>query len=295
MTESGDGIVIRSAVRPAGTPKGHRTRSSVLATVGVHSAALVASVVCAGPVLLVVIASLRTSTFADISLSVQSWTLDNYRSLLSNDLFVRWIANSLVVAAAVTVFTVLVDVLAAFAFAKLRFPGRDAAFLLMLATLMIPFSATLVPVYLIASKLGMINQYSGLVIPTLATPFGVYLLRQFIRGVPDALIEAARIDGASYQRVFVQIIVPLCLQPMAVLAVFTFVGNWNSFLWPLLMAQSEQMMTLPVGIATTNTQFVENINGITAAAVMSLVPMAVVFVLFQRYFIRGILAGAVKA
>jgi multiple sugar transport system permease protein len=264
-----------------------------LASVGVHLAGVVASLVFAGPVLLIVITSLHTR-FGDVGLAVQHWTLVNYQNLLNNHAFLRWIFNSLLVATLATLAMVAVDVLAAFAFGKISFPGRRIAFGVMLATLMLPFSVTLVPVYLIAMHLGMIDHYSGLVVPTLAGPFGVYLLRQFIRGIPNSLIESARIDGASYPRVFVSIILPLCRQPMAVLAIFTFVANWNSFLWPLLVAQSETIMTLPVGIATTNTQFTQNISGITAATVVSLLPMAIIFIACQRYFVRGVIAGAVK-
>jgi ABC-type glycerol-3-phosphate transport system permease component len=262
---------------------------------GVHAAGIVATLVFAGPVLLIVIASLHKSTFADYSLAVQKWTLANYRDLIANEAFVSWVTNSVLVAAVVTALTVAVDALAAFAFAKLRFLGRDVAFGFLLATLMIPFSATLVPVYLIASKLQMVDHYSGLIVPAAAGPFGVYLLRQFIQGIPNSLVEAARIDGASYLRVFFRIILPLCRQPIAVLAIFAFVANWNSFLWPLLIAQSEAMMTLPVGVATTNTQFSQNVGGTTAAAMLSLLPMMLLFVGFQRYFVRGVLAGAVKA
>jgi ABC-type glycerol-3-phosphate transport system permease component len=199
------------------------------------------------------------------------------------------------VGVAVTALTVLVDLLAAFAFAKISFPGRAASFGLLLATLMLPFSVTLVPTYLIANDLNMVDRYSGLIVPALAGPFGVYLLRQFIMKIPDSLIDAARIDGASYPRIFTHVVVPLCLQPMAVLAIFVFVANWNSFIWPLLIAQSDEMKTLTVGMATTNTQFDTNVNGLTAVAVFSLLPMAGLFIAFQRYFIRGVLAGAFKA
>lgn len=265
------------------------------ATASVHLAALVVSFVCAAPVVLVAIASLHHSVYADFSMRVSEWTLANYRDLFSNATFVRWILNSLFVAAAVTLLTVAVDMLAAFAFGKLRFFGREVAFRVMLATMMLPFSATLVPVYLIASHFGMIDHYSGLIVPAAAGPFGVYLLRQFVLSIPDSLMEAARIDGANHWWVFVRVVVPLCRQPMAVLAIFTFVANWNSFLWPLLIAQSEDRMTLPVGIATTNTQFTQNVSLITAGAVISILPMALLFVAAQRYFVRGVLAGAVKA
>ncbi|WP_425554383.1 carbohydrate ABC transporter permease [Kribbella sancticallisti] len=242
-----------------------------------------------------VVVSLKSTTFLEFSLSPATWTLQNYREVFNDPLVPRYVANSLFVGGAVTALTVLVDLLAAYAFAKLRFPGRDLSFGLLLATLMLPFSATLVPVYLIAARLGMVDTYAGLIIPSLAGPFGVFLLRQFIRGIPDSLLESARIDGASELRIFGSVVLPLCLQPMAVLAIFTFVGSWNSFLWPLLMAQSAEMRTLTVGIATTNTQFTQNIGGTTAVAMLSLLPMAILFVGFQRYFVRGVLAGALKA
>jgi ABC-type glycerol-3-phosphate transport system permease component len=267
----------------------------LLRLLSVHAAAIVVSALCAGPVLLVLVASLHESVYADFSFAVKDWTLTNYGRLFSNAVFVRWILNSLWVAAAVTGLTVAVDMLAAYAFGKLRFAGRNISFNLMLATMMLPFSATLVPLYLLASRLGMVDHYSGMIIPAAAGPFGVYLLRQFVTGIPDSLIEAARMDGANHWWIFRQVVLPLCKQPMAVLAIFTFVANWNSFLWPLLMAQSEYMMTLPVGIATTNTQFTQNISLITAGAAISILPMALLFAVFQRYFVGGVLAGAVKS
>ncbi|MFF5263775.1 carbohydrate ABC transporter permease [Actinomadura viridis] len=265
-----------------------------LAPLGTHIAALVAVVLCAGPILLVALASFRMDLFSDISLRPENWTLGNYTALLGDPEVLRWITNSLLVGVAVTVLTVVVDVLAAFAFAKMRFPGRAAAFGLLLATLMLPFSVTLLPTYLIASRLGMVDTYAGLIVPAIAGPLGVYLLRQFILKIPDSLMDAARIDGASQLRIFRSVVLPLCLQPMAVLAIFVFVANWNSFLWPLLMAQSDDLKTITVGMATNNTQFSQNINGTTAMAMLSLVPMAVLFLAFQRYFIRGVLAGAFK-
>lgn len=285
----------RNVTRPAATRAGAGRLSRGLRVASVHAAAIIASAVFAGPVLLIVLASLHNSVYADYSLTVANWTLSNYRRLFSNEVFVRWILNSVWVAAAVTGLTVAADMLAAYAFAKIRFAGRDISFKVMLATMMLPFSATLVPVYLLASDLGMVDHYTGLIIPAAAGPFGVYLLRQFVAGIPDSLMEAARIDGANHWWIFRQVVVPLCKQPMAVLAIFTFVANWNSFLWPLLMAQSEHMMTLPVGIATTNTQFTQNISLITAGAVISLLPMALLFAVFQRQFVGGVLAGAVKS
>jgi ABC-type glycerol-3-phosphate transport system permease component len=159
---------------------------------------------------------------------------------------------------------------------------------------MLPFSITLVPTYLLVARYGMVDNYAGLILPMLSAPLGVYLMRQFMLGIPDALLEAATIDGASIFRVFLRIVVPLCLQPVAVLSVFTFVGAWNSFLWPLLIAQSDDMKTLTVGIATTNLQFQQNIGNICAQAILSLLPMLVLYASFQRFFVKGITAGAFK-
>ncbi|MGS2617954.1 carbohydrate ABC transporter permease [Micromonospora sp. LZ34] len=276
------------------TPRRRRRRHSAGELVGTHAFGSLAVVLCAGPILLVALASFRSTLFSDLSPAPENWTLANYSALLGDPVVLRWIVNSLLVAAAVTALTVVVDVLAAFAFAKLRFPGRTAVFGMLLATLMLPFSVTLLPTYLIASRLNLVDTYAGLIVPAIAGPFGVYLLRQFILKIPESLMDAARIDGASTLRIFCSVVLPLCLQPMAVLAIFVFVANWNSFLWPLLITQSDDVKTIPVGMAVTNTQFSVNVNGITAMAMLSLVPMAVLFLSFQRYFIRGVLAGAFK-
>jgi multiple sugar transport system permease protein len=284
--------------RPTQTkqPVRSATRRRAVRTVSLHLVAIAVSLMCAGPVLIVVLASLKDITsFSSLSLTSGGWTLDNYARLMATgSQLPRWVFNSVLVGVAITALTVAVDLLAGFAFAKLRFRGRNALFLLLISTMMLPFSITLVPTYLLVARYGMVDTYVGMILPALSGPLGVYLMRQFIRGIPDALLEAARIDGASTLRTFLQIVVPLCLQPMAVLAVFTFVASWNSFLWPLLIAQSDQMKTLTVGIATANLQFQQNLGSITAQAVVSLLPMLVLFVSFQRFFMKGITAGAFK-
>lgn len=272
-------------------PRRHRFSAR---TIPIHLAAVLVSLVCAGPVLLVVWASVRSRPFEDLSLSVDAWSFDALISLLTQATTLRWISNSLVVALAVTVLTVVIDLLAAYAYAKLRFPGRASTFIVLLSTLMLPFSVTIIPVYMIVVRAGLSDTFAGIILPSLAAPFGVFLLRQFIVAIPDSLLEAARIDGAGTQRTFWQIVLPLCVQPMGVLAIFTFVASWNSFLWPLLITQSTEMRTLPVGIASTNTQFTQNLEGMTAAAVVSLIPMVILFLAFQKYFIKGALAGAIR-
>ncbi len=282
-----------STTRVVAGPAGGRRAAK---TAGLHLVAVLVSLLCAGPVLIILLASLKNITsFTSLSLGAGGWTLDNYVRLLTTGAQLpRWVFNSVLVGIAITALTVIVDLLAGFAFAKLRFRGRSVLFMLLISTMILPFSITLVPTYLLVARYGMVDTYTGLILPALSGPLGVYLMRQFIRGIPDALLEAARIDGASTFRTFVQIVMPLCLQPMAVLAVFTFVASWNSFLWPLLIAQSDQMKTLTVGIATTNLQFQQNLGSITAQAVLSLLPMLVLFVGFQRFFMKGITAGAFK-
>lgn len=274
---------------PTGT--GRRAASAVAG----HTVAITISLVCVMPVLLVLMASLRPlESSKGFAPALTGWTLDNYVNLLGNDMMTRWIVNSVLVAAVVTALTVAIDLMAGFAFAKLRFPGRSGLFLLLISTMMLPFSITLVPTFLLVARYDLLDSYAGLVLPVLSGPLGVYLMRQFITNIPDALLEAARIDGASNLRTFVSIVVPLARQPMVVLAVFTFAANWNSFIWPLLITQSDEMKTLPVGMATTDLEHVQNLGGITAQAIISLLPTAMLFFVFQRHFLQGITAGALR-
>jgi ABC-type glycerol-3-phosphate transport system permease component len=260
-----------------------------------HLFGIVIVIICVSPVALIVTSSFKeVSSYKDFGISFSGWTMTNYTTLFGKTDMARWILNSLIVSSAITIFTVIVDLMAAFAFAKLKYPGRDVMFLALISTMMLPFSITLVPTYLLVVRYGMTDSYIGMILPALAGPIGVYLLRQFILTIPDALMEAARIDGASIVRIFLTIITPLCVQPMAVLAILAFVSSWNSFLWPLLIAQSDAMKTLTVGIATTNQQFSQNLGGIAAGVMISLVPMVILFFLFQRFFLQGLTAGALK-
>ena len=272
-----------------------RRLQRVLRELPAHLFGIAVVLLCVSPAALVLNASFREiATYRDFGFSLSGWTLANYQDLLRTTSLPRWIANTLLVGGAITILTVVVDLMAAFAFAKLRFPGRHAMFLVLISTMMLPFSITLVPTYLLAIRYGLADSYPGLILPALSAPLGVYLLRQFILTIPDALLEAARIDGASTVRIFLAIVAPLCFQPMAVLAILSFVNSWNSFLWPLLIAQSDEMKTLTVGIATTHLQFSQNLGGIAAGVMISLIPMVVLFFAFQRFFLQGLTAGALK-
>ena len=260
-----------------------------------HLFGIVVVFICVGPILFVLNASFKNiATYKDFAFSLSGWTIANYTDLLSTSSMPRWITNTVFVSLAITLLTVFIDLMAAFAFAKVKFRGRHVMFLILISTMMLPFSITLVPTYLLAVRFGLVDRYLGLILPALSGPLGVYLLRQFIIAIPDALLESARIDGASTFRIFRSIVAPLCYQPMAVLGILTFVNSWNSFLWPLLIAQSDEMKTLTVGIATTHLQYAENLGGITASAMLSLIPMVILFFLFQRFFLQGVTAGAIK-
>lgn len=257
--------------------------------------ALIATFACVSPIALIVFASFHNvRTFADLNLSFSGWSLAGYQSLFALGTIQTWLTNTVIVAVVATILTVLVDLMAAFAFSKLKWRGRDSVFLLLISTMMLPFSVTLVPTYLIANSLGLTDNYAALILPGLSAPLGTFLLRQFVRGIPDELLESARVDGASNLRIFVSMIVPLSAQPMAVLAILTFVANWNNFLWPLLVIQSDSLKTLTVGLATTSTQYTNDLSSLTATTVISLVPMAILFFAFQRYFLSGVTAGALK-
>jgi ABC-type glycerol-3-phosphate transport system permease component len=272
------------------------SRRQIWAALRTHTLLLLVVLASIGPVLFVVVASFRPITsFDSLADGTAPFTLANYLGVFADKVSIQWLINSIIVTAAVTILTVIVDMLAGYAFAKLKFKGSAVLLSAMLATVMVPFAVTLLPNYVLVARLGLVNTYAGLIIPLLSAPVGVYLMRQFIAEIPDALLEAAKIDGANPLQILMQIIVPLARQPAIVLAVFTFVNTWNSFLWPLLIAQSEDKRTLIVGIATQSLQHTQNLGAMTAQTVISMVPTLVVFAIFQRYFLMGLTAGSVKS
>jgi multiple sugar transport system permease protein len=187
----------------------------------------------------------------------------------------------------------LLSAMAGYAFAKKRFTGRNVIFWITLALLMVPFQVTLVPLFILVSDLGWVNSYWGLIVPGLATTQGVFLMRQFISQLPDELFEAARLDGASELRMFVQIVLPLVRPALATLGVFVFLWNWNDFLWPLVIAQEDSMRTLTVGLATLQAEQ-SPIGVVMASAVVSLVPSLIVFFVLQRFYVQGIASSGLK-
>ena len=226
----------------------------------------------------------------------ESPTLDNYRSLFGKQSFLRYFFNSAFVAVVITVANVTFSSMVGYALAKLVFRGKKLVFALVMGTLMIPGMVTFVPLFVLVANLGMVDSYPGLILPFLVTPFGVFLMRQFIMQLPDDLLDAGRIDGAGELRIFRQIILPLCGPALATLGILTFLGSWNSFLWPLVVAQTQNYYTLPVALAlfSNNQQFIPNYGVLLAGATVVVVPVLIVFLIFQRRFIEGIASTGIK-
>jgi multiple sugar transport system permease protein len=213
---------------------------------------------------------------------------DNYSTTVGAMPFGRFYLNSLIVTFSVTTLQILISSLAAFAFARLRFRGREALFLLYLATLMVPFQVTLIPNFILVRTLGWYDTYQALILPTAFSAFSTFLLRQYFLSIPRDLDEAARMDGASSFRIWWQIIMPLSGPALAALAIFTSLNSWNEFLWPLIITNSEEMRTLPVGLSTFQGQFKVEWNLLMAGSVIAMLPVLVIYIVAQRWFIKGI-------
>jgi len=225
----------------------------------------------------------------------ETWTLDNFRELFTRLDFPLYFMNSALVAVLITAGNLLFCSLLGYALAKLDFPGRKALFLIVLGMLMVPGMVTFVPQFVLVSNLGLANTYAGLVLPFLAGPFGVFLMRQFLKSIPDELIEAARVDGAGEWRIFWRVVLPLCRPALATLGILTFLSSWNNFLWPLVVATTEDRYTLPVALALYSIgQNRTDFGLLLAGAVVVVLPVLIVFLVLQRHFLRGIATTGLK-
>jgi multiple sugar transport system permease protein len=221
-------------------------------------------------------------------------TLQNFQRLFATPNLWRWTFNSLFVATVTTLLYLLISAMAGYAFAKRRFPGRDVLFVIYVGTMMVPGFVTLVTTYQVVADLGWTNSYPALILPELASPFGAFLMRQFIRGLPSELFDAARVDGAGEWGVFVRIVLPLVVPALAVLAVFHFSYMWNSFIWPLTVTSDDAMRTLPVGLSGLQHGRGINYPLLMAGASFAAMPMLLIFFAAQRFFLKGITVGGVK-
>ena len=259
------------------------------ARLALHTVLLLGTAIMVTPFLLMLLVSLLPlNAFLQRDFRLELLTFNNYVETFQVVPFGRYYFNSLFVTVTVTVGRVLISSLAAFAFARLRFRGRETIFLFYLATLMIPFPVTLIPNFLIVKNLGWYDTYLALIVPGLFSVFSVFLLRQYYRSLPIDLDEAARIDGASSLRIWWQVIVPLSGPVLATLTIFDFQGVWNDFLWPLVVTTSEEMRTLPVGLAAFVGQYATAWNLLMAGAVIALLPVLLIYMLAQNWFVKGI-------
>lgn len=282
---------LRTASADTGKKKGGGGRS-VLAHISIYVAALI----FASPLIYALFSAMKPNNemFTSPPRLVGSqikWT--NFLEVFTYGPFVTYMLNSLFVSVAGTILVLIVSSASAFAFARLRWKGRDAVFLLFLATLMVPAEVVMIPMYTLMDWFGWINSYQALIIPFAFSAFGTFLLRQFYRGIPFELDEAARVDGAGALRIYLNIILPLSRSAIAVLAVFTFLGFWNSYLWPLIVTVDYSTLgTLPVGLATFSTQQGTRWDLQMAAAVISMVPTTALVIALQKHLVKGIaLAG----
>lgn len=221
-------------------------------------------------------------------------TWRNYSILFQQHGIGRYFANSVGLATVVTSLSVVINAAAGYAFAKLRFRGRDRVFHLLLGALVIPGQVAMLPLFLMLKPLGLVNSYGGVIVPGLASIFGVFLVRQYALSIPNELLEAARIDGASEGRIFVAIVLPVIMPILITLAIFTFLGTWNDFMWPLIVLTDQSMQTLPVALAGLSREHVQDNELMMAGAVLTVLPVLGLFLALQRYYIQGILLGSVK-
>ncbi|HET8655460.1 MAG TPA: carbohydrate ABC transporter permease [Longimicrobiaceae bacterium] len=221
-------------------------------------------------------------------------TFEHYATLFTRLDLGRDFLNSAVIALTVTLVSLLVNSLAGYAFAKLRFRGRDRLFRMLSAGLVVPVQVAMLPLFLLMKELGLINTYWGVIIPAAASIFGIFLIRQYTLALPDDLLDAARVDGASELRIYASIVVPVIAPILATLAIWTFLSTWNDFMWPLIVLSDQSRYTLPVALANLVGEHAQDTELMMAGSVLTLLPVLLVFLFLQRYYVRGITVGSVK-
>jgi len=221
-------------------------------------------------------------------------TLANYRLLFAEHGILRQVVNSLFISLLATGLSLAFNLTAGYAFAKLRFAGRERVFRMLLGALIIPAQVTMMPLFLMLRGMGLVNTYAGALVPWLASVFGIFMVRQYALSVPDEMLEAARIDGASELRIFVSVVLPVLKPIIVTLAVLTFLGAWNDFMWPLIVLTDHDVQTLPVALAALSREHVQDAELMMAGAVITVLPVLLLFLALQRYYVRGLLVGSVK-
>ena len=274
---------------------GYRTMSRGARRSIVWGLLLLGGVLMVTPLVYMLSTSLKSNAEVyELSLLPRAPTLDNYRRLASASGFPRWFLNSLVIASATTLSVLFFDSLAGYTLAKFRFRGRRLVFLAILSTLMIPTEMLVLPWYVMSKNLGWLDTYWGIMFPGMITAFGTFLMRQFFESVPDELLEAGRVDGLDEFQIWWRIAMPLVGPALSALAIFTFLGNWTAFLWPLISTTKPELYTLPVGLATFSGEFQREWEMVMAGASVATLPMLLVFVVLQKYIVRGVMLAGIK-
>jgi multiple sugar transport system permease protein len=284
--------------RPAGVtrPGARRTRERRLLALRLV-AAVIASLIVLFPLywMLVVAFSTRADLLGGaLRFWPSTFTTSNFERVLDAFPVVTWFGNSTAIALVVALITVTVNLLGGYAFARLRFRGSNALFLVALATLMIPVQVIMVPLFTLVTQLDLYGTYWAVILPTAASAFGLFLARQFILGIPTELIEAARIDGASHLRILRSIVLPLSKPLIAVLFFMSLLSTWNDFSWPLIALKQNELFTLPIGLLYLQGQFGSDYGGTMAFALINVAPMVVLFLVFQRYFVQGFARSGIR-
>jgi multiple sugar transport system permease protein len=258
---------------------------------------LVAGLLTLFPLLWMLSSSLMTpgeSSAFPLQVLPKSPTLFNYRELFSHAGIGQYLLNSVLLSCAATVLSLLFNVSAGYAFAKLRFQGRERIFKVMLGALVIPSQVAMLPLFLLLKYMGLVNTYGAVLVPAMAGIFGIFLVRQYALTIPDALLEAARMDGASEFQIFRIIVLPLLTPILVTLGIFTFLGTWNDFMWPLIVLTDKELYTLPVALASLSREHVQDNELMMAGSVLTVLPVLLLFLGLQRYYIQGLLVGSVK-
>ncbi|MGH7571100.1 MAG: carbohydrate ABC transporter permease [Gemmatimonadota bacterium] len=271
--------------------------SGRLKIAALYGALLLGVVLALTPLLWMVSASFMPTGEANSyppSLLPSGATLEHYRDLFTRLDLGRYFLNSAFLATAVTLISLLVNSMAGYAFAKLRFRGRDRLFRGLLAALVIPVQVAMLPLFLMMKEMGLVNTYWGVILPAMASIFGIFLIRQYALAIPDDLIDAARIDGAGEFRIYRSVVLPLLAPILVTLAIFTFLAVWNDFMWPLIVLTDSDMYTLPVALANLAGEHAQDTELMMAGSVLTVLPVLVLFLALQRYYIEGVMLGSVK-
>lgn len=272
----------------------HRNR---LGQAGYYLVSILLAVLALIPFLWMISTSLK-SRGALMSIPIE-WipsepTLDAYAEVFSRFPFLRTIGNSLLISVSFTLLTLVSASMAAFAFAKLRFRGSGVILSVYIATMMIPTQVTMIPLFVVMNRLGLIDSYASVILPGVFKPFAVFLLVQQMKTIPNDYLDAARIDGAGLFHIYFRVALPLCAPTLATLAVTTFMESWNDYLWPLLMLTDRNKMTLPIALSTLNGQYNTEYNVLMAGSLISMIPIVVIYIAAQKQFRAGLMAGGIK-